>query len=365
MKGRCGDDISGAMASLKHIAATVRPHHAIAGGIVLIWIALACQSSDPVAISAHDPARIIEENGQLAVYYSGIESVYVALEDGTSSLGVGHDDDAPLTGAYTPQWVEDSVVADVEVNTAPAMLDAQTMYYCKADWETDDGAACIGRATRTNTDTAPWTDDGQPVLCSTPQSVEQGAPFAIDPAVIQDGEQLWMVYGSHYSGIWLVELDPVTGAIRDNAAWSEDSDVYTHLADYPDGAEENYVEAPFLFADGGYYYLFVNWDQCCMGADSTYNIRVGRANDIDGPYLDQQGVDLREGGGTLFLDSEGDVIGPGHAGITQTAAHGLLFSFHYYDGSRDGEHALGIREVYFEDGWPQLGDWKISHPNEE
>ena len=65
---------------------------------------------------------------------------------------------------------------------------------------------------------------------------------------------------------------------------------------------------------------------------------------------------------SLLERTEGNVIGPGHAGITETSEYGLLFSFHYYDGEQDGEHALGIREVYFEDGWPQLGDWKIPQP---
>lgn len=332
----------------------------------MFWILIACQGmfacngTDTRSPSVHDPARVIEENDQLAIYYSGIESVFIDIENGTWSLGLGHADDNPLTGEKTPNWVAESVVANVEPNTAPAMLDAQTMYYCKADWTVDDGSACIGRATRTQDGS--WTDDGTPVLCSDADSVSNGSPFAIDPAVLQDGDQLWMSYGSHYSGIWLTELDPETGHVLNNASWSEEAQEYTLLANYPSGAEENYVEAPFIYEHDGYYYLFVNWDQCCMKAESTYNIRVGRANAIKGPYLDKEGTDLREGGGSLFLGTEGNVIGPGHAGITETSKHGLLFSFHYYDGERDGEHALGIREVYFEDGWPQLGDWKIPQP---
>ena len=55
--------------------------------------------------------------------------------------------------------------------------------------------------------------------------------------------------------------------------------------------------------------------------------------------------------GRKFILGTENIIGPGHAGITEISEYGLLFSFHYYDGERDGEHALGIREIYFEDGY--------------
>ena len=82
--------------------------------------------------------------------------------------GLGHNDDAPLSGDTEPSWLSGSPVADVVPNTAPAMLDARTMYYCKADWEPDDGSACIGRATATGTPPLElqWMDDGEPIVCS-------------------------------------------------------------------------------------------------------------------------------------------------------------------------------------------------------
>ena len=44
------------------------------------------------------------------------------------------------------------------------------------------------------------------------------------------------------------------------------------------------IEAPFLIRRGKYYYLFVSFDYCCRGVNSTYNIRVGRAESVEGPY---------------------------------------------------------------------------------
>lgn len=306
--------------------------------------------------SAHDVARLVEDNGTIIAYYSGLESVYYDATTDGWQLGLGHNDDAPLSGDAEPSWLPDSPVADVIPNTAPAMLDARTMYYCKADWELDDGSACIGRATATGTPPLElqWMDDGEPIVCSDASDVEAGAPFAIDPAVIEDDGRLWMSYGSHYSGIWLVELDPSTGRIKDEATWESNPSAFTHLASYPDGSEENYVEAPFIYKNEGFYYLFVNWDQCCNGLDSTYNIRVGRASDIQGPFLDKDGVAMAEGGGSLFLGSEGRFVGPGHAGISELEGFGLVFSFHFYDQEKDGEGTLGIRALRFEAGWPVL-----------
>lgn len=43
------------------------------------------------------------------------------------------------------------------------------------------------------------------------------------------------------------------------------------------------------------------------GTSSTYNIRVGRATSVAGPYVDASGVSLLNGGGTLVLASHDSV----------------------------------------------------------
>ena len=42
------------------------------------------------------------------------------------------------------------------------------------------------------------------------------------------------------------------------------------------GLEPQWIEAPYLIKRQGYYYLVENWYAGCDGADSTYQIRVGR-----------------------------------------------------------------------------------------
>ena len=179
--------------------------------------------------------------------------------------------------------------------------------------------------------------------------VESGASVnynAIDPgALLLANGQLWMSFGSFWGGIQLIQLDPATGK-----RISTNSTVYS-LATHPPSTA---IEASCLVQNGGFYYLFVNWDTCCDGVDSTYNIRVGRSSSITGPYLDQNGASMASGGGTLFLESTGRFIGPGQAGLL-VEAQTNWFTCHYYDGNNNGAPTLGLGQMTWSaSGWPQL-----------
>ncbi len=102
----------------------------------------------------------------------------------------------------------------------------------------------------------------------------------------------------------------------------------------------------------GWFYLLVNWDHCCLGTNSTYNIRVGHSRAVTGPYLDKDGVDMLKGGGSLLLGRQGRLFGPGHAGfLTDRGTN--WFSFHYYDGERQGAATLAVRRLSWDSGkWP-------------
>lgn len=181
------------------------------------------------------------------------------------------------------------------------------LYYSVSEWGKNTSA--IGLATNPTLDPQDpsfrWRDDGVVV-----QSWATNDFNAIDPALFRDADStLWMAFGSFWKGIKLVQLDPRTGhrIVPDSPlhplAWNSS------------------IEAACLCRHGDFYYLFVNWDSCCRGLNSGYNIRLGRSRRITGPYLDREGKAMSQGGGTLFLEATGRYIGPGHAGVFRD--HGL------------------------------------------
>ncbi len=168
---------------------------------------------------------------------------------------------------------------------------------------------------------------------------------AIDPFRIDTSEgRAFLSYGSFWSGIRLIELDPESGMVLPD-------DKPVHGIAGRGGAG---IEASSILEHGGKFYLFVSFDQCCKALNSTYNIRVGRADQVTGPYLDRDGRSMLEGGGTLLLGSTGRVIGPGGQEALLTSK-GEMLTYHYYDGDD-----LGVAKLQFtplrwtQDGWPEL-----------
>ncbi len=216
------------------------------------------------------------------------------------------------------------------------------LYYSVSEFGKQTSA--IGLATSPTLDpTDPdhgWTDQGIVIRSA------EGDPYnAIDPSVLTDAEgRLWMSFGSFWRGLYLFELNPKTGLRLD-----PDGPVH-HLAYSPQ------IEAPTLIRHEDYYYLFVNKGHCCRGVESTYHIEVGRSRVITGPYLDHAGRDLRDGGGRAVLETQGNLIGPGHIGIFNVEGQAWA-SLHFYDGTREGAPHLALRRVrWTDDGWPEIAD---------
>src|SRR5512136_2768444 len=168
---------------------------------------------------------------------------------------------------------------------------------------------------------------------------------AIDPGVFLDPNdgRLWLVYGSYFGYIRLVQLDPKTGRRVDPN-------------DRPVNIAIN-CEASDMIYHEGWYYLLATHGSCCRGADSGYNIRVGRSRKVAGPFLDAMGVDMLQGGGKLMVGSGGRVIGPGHFGLLDLGDGVQKFSMHYEaDLDRGGASVLDIRPLLWKDGWPAAGE---------
>jgi arabinan endo-1,5-alpha-L-arabinosidase len=166
-------------------------------------------------------------------------------------------------------------------------------------------------------------------------------PFRIDTS---DG-RAFLVFGSFWSGIKLSELNPDTGKLL-----GADPPVVA-LASRHGSA----IEAPSILERDGRFTLFVSFDRCCKGVASTYNIRLGRADRIEGPYRDRDGKAMLEGGGSLMLATTGRFIGPGGQEAVKTS-RGDMLAFHYYDGDDAGAAKLQFSPLLWtSDGWPELG----------
>ena len=182
-----------------------------------------------------------------------------------------------------------------------------------------------------------WIDEGKVI-----QSKSSDNFNAIDPNFVKDQTgRIWLSFGSFWNGIKLVELDTNTCKPK------QDYQLYS-IASRSGGA----IEAPYIVFKNGFYYLFVSFDFCCQGVNSTYNIRVGRSLEITGPYLDSKGTKMMSGGGTLLLYGDNRWKGPGHCAVLlQEEADWLVY--HAYDAENHGRPTLRISRLNWSaDGWP-------------
>jgi len=182
----------------------------------------------------------------------------------------------------------------------------------------------------------------EPILVAQSDGVEDND--AIDPGLLLDPNtgRLWCSYGTYFGFIRLIELDPNTGKrVEGNEAIDIAIDCEATDLEYRDG----------------WYYLLGTHGTCCDGANSTYNIVVGRSRQITGPYLDNMGREMLKGGGRMVLAARDRLIGPGHFGRVVLADGVEKMSCHYEaDLDQSGRSVLGIRPLLWKNGWPVAGD---------
>jgi arabinan endo-1,5-alpha-L-arabinosidase len=290
-------------------------------------------------ILVHDPSTVIADGGRFYTYGTGNGLPILMSDDGWTWRRGGSLMESVPGGKVGPE-----VLAKGGNNTwAPDVIrigDKIFMYYSAPGTQPKSAIGLlVGRTLDPKSPDYRW-EDGGPVVWS--DGIEDCN--AIDPGLLLDPDgRLWLTYGSYFGFIRLVELDPKTGKRR-----------------YPDRAPVNIAinsEASILIHRDGWYYLLVTHGSCCQGANSTYNIRVGRSRKVTGPYLDNMGVDMIEGGGKLFAGSRGRHVGPGHFGLLDLGEGVQKFSLHYEaDLDRGGVSVLDIRPLLWRDGWPVAGD---------
>ena len=204
----------------------------------------------------------------------------------------------------------------------------------------------VNKSLDPDSDDYQWQDRGK-VVESNPRDNDFNA---IDPALLVDEEgRWWLFWGSYWSGLKVAEIDPATGKLAADAK-------IRPVAARPD-VPSHAIEAAFVVFHEGYYYLFVSWDACCDGADSTYKVMVGRSRDAAGPYVDADGKQMLAGGGTLVLASSERWRGPGHNGVITTDA-GQWMVHHTYDMQNlEAQRILQVRPLTWNaDGWPEVGE---------
>jgi arabinan endo-1,5-alpha-L-arabinosidase len=167
---------------------------------------------------------------------------------------------------------------------------------------------------------------------------------AIDPGLLLDPTdgRLWVSYGTYFGFIRLIELDPKTGKRMEG---NEPIDIAIDC------------EATDLEYRDGWYYLLGTHGTCCDGANSTYNIVVGRSKKVTGPYLDNMGRDMLKGGGKMVIAAGERVNGPGHFGRVIIEEGVEIMSCHYEaDLDQSGRSVLAIRPLLWKNGWPVAGE---------
>ncbi|KAI5795125.1 glycoside hydrolase family 43 protein [Geopyxis carbonaria] len=245
---------------------------------------------------------------------------------------------------------------------APDVVRVGDTFYCYYSVSTFGSQnSAIGVATSKTLLPGSWTDHGA-VLRSYDPTEYPAAPSpnnitnAIDPAVYADKRtgKPWIAYGSFWSNIWSF---PLAKSLKTTAA----APAAVHVAYDPESP--NPVEGPYVHqASNGWSYLFVSHGVCCgyntsmPDAGKEYKIKVGRARSPQGPFLDRDGVDMKEGGGSVVFGSHGYVYGPGGQGVLVDGKKDILY-YHYVDtrvSYVDEDKLLGWNEIKYVDGWPVL-----------
>lgn len=290
-------------------------------------------------ITTRDPSSIVKCKNEYWVFYTGrgVPSYH--------SKDLVKWERGPAVFKVAPDWIARIVPENRNLQYwAPDIIklgDRYLLYYSASSFGKMTSA--IGLVTNATLDPDDpdyhWTDQGFVV-----RTQEGDGYNAIDPSVFHDSDRsLWLTFGSYWSGIKLIQLDPQSGK-----RVASDSKLVSI-------AYNESIEASYLTRHDSYYYLFVNWGSCCAGPKSTYNIRIGRSKSVTGPFLDKGGTDMLHSGGSLFLaTTNGPLIGPGHAGTLNAQGKDWFTSDFEGDLRMGGRATLAIMPLHWNaDGWPE------------
>lgn len=209
----------------------------------------------------------------------------------------------------------------------------------------------IGLATASSI-LGPWTEKGLVVTSRDDNSIQTNA---IDPTVVvtPSGEH-WFYYGSAWDGIYILKLNPTTGLAQTNG----DKGKRIAQRGFTDGKINGNIEGAEIIynEENQKYYLFISYDWL----QTKYNVRVGRSDSPEGPFLDFNDADMNEAEDNLPM-----IIAPykfaGHSGW-QGVSHPSVFKddagqYYIAHQGRPGINSyymvMHVRKLYWnEEGWP-------------
>ena len=299
-------------------------------------------------IHTHDPSLIQDRHGTWYVFSTGDPAVAGGTVQIRRSPDLLHWSYAGNLFDAIPAWALAAVPGATNVWAPEVHEHAGTYYVYYAVSTPGQNNSVIGLATNTTLDPSRsdyhWVDRG--LVTRTTFANDYNA---IDPAVIDDATGTpYLALGSFWSGIRMFQLQWPSGMLAPGQGEP------LRLADR--FVPPNAIEAASLVRTHGHYYLFVSFDFCCQGTNSTYKIAVGRSDVVTGPYYDRLGTPLEHGGGTVILSENGTMFGPGGE-----SASPALLAYHWYDATANGDFRLGIRTIAWDDGWPVVASSSDDH----
>ncbi|WP_215224178.1 family 43 glycosylhydrolase [Echinicola shivajiensis] len=214
------------------------------------------------------------------------------------------------------------------------------MYYSYSTW--GDANPGIGLAIADSPE-GPFEDYGKIF-----DSNSIGVNNSIDPFYYEEDGQKYLLWGS-FRGLYMIKL-------------SEDGKSTVGEKVQVAG---DHLEASYVYKKDNFYYLFGSYGSCCEGANSSYQVWVGRSEKLEGPYLDKSGNKLLDGhyGELVVKGNLGSTgfAGPGHNAEIVTDAegedwlvyHGMLKSKPRTNNGTN-RRSLLIDKIIWTDGWPSL-----------
>jgi arabinan endo-1,5-alpha-L-arabinosidase len=351
--------------------------------VALFVVFLAAVAGTP-GMAASAPAQLLKVEGDLGVHDPHIikaGNMYYIFSTGGEIRSSKDLRAWTLSGRLfdkLPDWISREIPAAKKLR-APDVAFFNGRYHCYYTVTLDfERNSLIGLLTNQTLDPKSpdykWVDEGLVVRSS--YKLDWNAADA-DP-VVEDANNVWLAWGSFWSGIKMRRIDPKTGKFS-----TTDTTLY-NLAKGPRTTIHEIggaIEGAYLIRHEGYWYLFASLDECCLGNRSTYNVVVGRSRNITGPFVDKSGMAMPDGGGTIVIAATTPTWrGPGHNSILQEPG-GDYFVFHAYPWKgnaaqldigvnarsaainsgtyatrQDSGSLLFISTMVWEDGWPQVAE---------